>query len=234
MVARVNTVKRPSGQCHCYRKVLCGTYNRTGGPTCSYNAVDADALTRAVVTKLQTQLFNPAAMEALKKEIRRQAEAAPAANGHLDALEARLATLERSVERAARRVVDEEDDDLVPALRKQLKVVTAERDELARQVDAIRRSDQPAEDVEEVIAEALGLAGKLEEVLLSAAGDQLRAVLGEAVSSVELFFDHAPTRSGKRTRSRFARGLVYLRPQRFTEYIQVNGSPAPCRNTTKG
>jgi DNA invertase Pin-like site-specific DNA recombinase len=233
MVARVN-LAGTGGRRHTYRRVLCGTYNRTGGPTCQYNAVDADALARAVVKKLRSHLFSPEALDALRKEIRRQDEEEAAGNGLLNALEARLATLDRNVERAARRVVDEEDEALVPSLRKQLKTVTSERDELARQVEAARQSRQPAGDLDTGVEEALAMAGKMSEALEAGDDDLLREVLGEAASYVELFFDHAPTASGKRVRSTYSRGLIHLRQQRWSHYIGVNGSPAPCRKITSG
>jgi DNA invertase Pin-like site-specific DNA recombinase len=233
MVARVNRAG-VGGRKHAYRRVLCGTYNRAGGPSCQYNAVDADALARAVVKKLREHLLGPEALDALREEIKRQGKEAAAGGGNLTALEGRLAQLAKGVERAARRVVGEEDEALVPALRKQLQAVQREHDELARQVAAARRSGRPGATAEEVIAEALALAGRLDEALAKAGGDQLRAVLGEAISYVELFFEHAPTATGKRVRSRYARGLIYVRPQRWNEYTQVNGPPAPCRKTTSG
>jgi site-specific DNA recombinase len=234
MVARVNVVKRPSGQRHTYRRILCGTYNRTGGPSCQYNAIDADALAHAVVRKLQERLLNPESLEALRDEIRRQDQEAATGGVNVTALEARLATLSRSVDLAARRVIAEEDDALVPALRKQLQAVQREHDELASQLEAIRRQDRPAEDLEAGVEEALALMGRLEKAVEEEDGDLLRDVLGEAVAYVELFFNHEPTSTGKRTRSTFVRGLIYLRPQRWTQYIQVNGPPAPCRKTTSG
>jgi hypothetical protein len=233
MVARVN-LAGVGGRKHTYRRILCGTYNRTGGPSCQYNAVDADALARAVVKKLQSRLFSPQALEALRAEVRRQDEEAAAGNGLLNALEARLATLDRSVERAARRVVEEEDEALVPALRKQLKAVQRERDELARQAEEARRSQQPNGDLEAGVEEAMAMAGRFNEALESGDGDLLRDVLGEAVSHVELFFDHSRTATGRRVRSTYSRGLIHTRPQRWAEYTQVNGPPAPCRKTTSG
>jgi hypothetical protein len=210
MVTRVVEVKGRES-----RRVFCGTYNRCGSPACEYNAVDADALARAVVGKLQTQLFSPDALEALRQEVSRQVDGAAATGKALAALEARLAQLAKGVERAAKRVIDEEDDALVPALRKQLKAAQLEHDELARQVEAARRSRQPAEDVKEVIREAMAMAGRFQEALTAEDSGLLREMLGEAVSYVELFFDHAPSDNGKRTHSKFARGLIYLRPQRW-------------------
>jgi site-specific DNA recombinase len=210
MVARVDRVKG-----HTYKRLLCGTYNRSGGAGCKFNAVDADQLARAVVAKLQAQLFSEGAMKALREEIARQAEGGATAGKALSQMEGRLAQLARAVERAAKRVIDEEDDDLVPALRKQLKAAQLEHDELARQVDAARLARQKPEDLDALVNEAMALAGRFEQALTAEDSDLLREVLGEAVGYVELFFEHEPW--GKRTRSRFARGLIYLRPQRWNE-----------------
>jgi DNA invertase Pin-like site-specific DNA recombinase len=220
MVARVDRVKG-----HTYRRVLCGTYNRSGGAGCWFNAVDADALVRAVVGKLRTQLFSPDALEALREEIGRQADGATATGKVLATLEARLAQLARGVERAARRVVEEEDDRLVPALRKQLKAVTDEHDDLARQVEAARLSRQKPEDLEAIIKEVEAVAGRFEEALTAEDSDLLREVLGEVVGYVELLFSHEPMGKGKRTHSKFARGLIYLRPQRWNESTSSGSVP---------
>jgi DNA invertase Pin-like site-specific DNA recombinase len=232
MVARVDIKRRANGRVHKYRRVLCGTYLHGGSAACQCNAVDADQLARAVIGKLQAHLFSPAALEALRQEVRRQAEAGAAGGKALVAIEARLAQLAKGIERAARRVVEEEDDRLVPALRKQLKAVTDEHDELARQVDAARLSQQKPEDLDALVEEAMAQAGRLEEALASEDGDLLRDVLGEAVSYVELFFEHEPWGKKGRTRSRFARGLIYLRPQRWNECTQVNGRSAPSTKTS--
>jgi DNA invertase Pin-like site-specific DNA recombinase len=234
MVARVDVVNHANGKTHTYRRVLCGTYNRCGSPACEYNAVDADALTRAVVRKLQQHLFSPGALEALRQEARRQAGEGAAGGKALAALEDRLAQLARGIERQARRFLEEEDDSLVPALRKQLQAAQREHDELARQVEAARRHDAPEADPEAVVAEVMAMGRQLEEAVAAEAGDLLREALGRVVSYVELFFDHAPTSSGKRVHSTFAKALIYLGPKSHAEYTGVNGPPAPCRKTTSG
>jgi site-specific DNA recombinase len=234
MVARVNRVQRRNGQTHQYRRVLCGTYNRTGGPSCNYNAVDADALARAVVRKLRERLFNREALETLRAEVRRQDKEA-LGGADLASLTARLAAAERRLDVAARRVLEEEDEGAVPALRKHMSAIREERDRLAAEVSAATQRGGPqAEDLEAGVEEALAIMGELEAATGAEDNDLLRAVLGRAVAYVELFFDHAPTGGGKRVRSRYARGLVHVRPQRWAQYIEVNGQPAPCRKTTSG
>jgi hypothetical protein len=234
MIARVNTVNRTNGKQHVYRRVLCGTYNRTGGPTRRYNAVDADALVRAVVKKLREKLFNPESLAALAEEVRRQDEEAASGGVNPAILQGRLTALDRQLERAARRVVEEEVDALVPALRKQLLAIQEERDGVAAELASAQRQERPEADAEASVEEALAIMSRLEEAVTKEDNDLLRDVLGEAVAYVELFFTHARSRSGGRHKSTFARGLIYLRPQRWADYIGVNGSPAPCRNTTSG
>jgi DNA invertase Pin-like site-specific DNA recombinase len=231
MVPRVVTVKS-GGKWHTYRRLLCGTYNRTG--TCNYNPVDADALVRAVLRKLREQLYNPEALQALKEEIRRQDKEAAGGGPNPDALQAAVGALDRRIERAARRVLDEEDEAAVPALRKQLGEMQRERDDLARQLDALRRQENPPVDLDAAADQALAMMDRMEEALTGGDGDLLRELLGEAVSYVELFFTHRPSRTGRRTHSDYARGLIYLRPQVWADYIQVNGQPEPCRNRTRG
>jgi hypothetical protein len=233
MVARVDIKRRTNGRTHTYRRVLCSLYLHSGGAACQCNAVDADQLARAVVGKLRTELFSPAALEVLRTEVRRHAEGEAAGGKALAAMEARLAQLARAVERGARRVVEEEDDSLVPDLRKQLKAVRAEHDELAKQVEAAKLSQQKPGDLDALVEEAVAQAGRLEEALTSADGDLLRDVLGEAVSYVEMFYEHEPWGKKGHTRSLFAKGLIYLRPQRWNEFFtQVNGRSAPSTKTS--
>jgi hypothetical protein len=230
MTARVNRVVRPGGEVHSYRRVFCGTYNRTGG--CDYNAVDADVLLKAVLAKLNAGLTHPRFEEELLAEVRRQGEQASTADpGRLATLKSRLADRERKLAAAADRVIDEQDQGLLPALRERLRQRQKDRDAVAAEVDALTRAGRPAGTAE--ADEVMGAVGRLGE----AKDEELREVLGEVVSYVELFFDREPY--GKtRTRSRFARGLIYLRPGLLAdvlcEFTRVNGPPAPCRNTTRG
>jgi hypothetical protein len=125
--------------------------------------------------------------------------------------------------------VDEDDEALVPTLRKHLKAVTSERDELAKQLESAKRSRRPAGDLEALVEEAMAVAGRFDAALTAEDNDLLRDVLGEVISYVELFFNHAPAAGGK-THSEFARGLIYLRPQRWNE--STSGWDVPATTTT--
>src|SRR5262249_22830110 len=151
--------------------------NRAGGPTCHYNAVDADALALAVVRKLRERLYNPLALEAIRAEVRRADALAADPRGSLAALEARLAILDRKLDPAARRVLEEEDDALVPALRRQLQAAQQEHDALAQQVEALRHQGRPAGDLEAGVEEAMALMGRLEQAVNTDDQDMLRGVL---------------------------------------------------------
>jgi site-specific DNA recombinase len=204
MTARASRVVRGGGKSYTYRRVFCQTYNRTGG--CALNAVDADDLLRAVLKKLNAGLTHPRFREELLAEVRRQDEQAESADpARLATLKTRLADLERKVQAAADKVIDEQDQSLLPALRERLRQRQKDRDAVAGEVEALTRAGRAPGNAE---ADAVvATVGRLAE----ATGEELREVLGEIVSYVELFFDHEPYGKG-RTRSKFARGLIYLRP----------------------
>jgi DNA invertase Pin-like site-specific DNA recombinase len=234
MIARVNRPSRPNGKVHTYRRVFCGMYNRAGKSRCGYNAVDADALVRAVLAKLRAGLEHPRFAEAVLAEARRQARELQTADpARLASLRAKLAEADRKMARAAEALLDEENAGLLPALRERLRQRQKDRDAIATEVEDAGRAVTSAPDADALAAEAMDLA----KVLAEASGAEQRAVLGAAVSYVELFFHREPY--GKsRTRSRFAHGLVWLQPGLLADvlcqFTGVNGSPAPCRKTTRG
>ncbi len=208
MVPRVLMVRRPNGVTNSYRRVHCNGYNRSGKSVCSYNGLDADALTRAVLAKLKAGLQDPRFRKALRDEVQRQDAAAQTADpGRLADLKARLSELERKVQRAADLILDENDATLLPALRERLRQRQQERDTVAAEAEALERAVAPGVDAEAEADAALALADRLDET----DGYELRDVLAEAVAYIELFFVQEPY--GKaRTRSRFTRGLVHVRP----------------------
>jgi site-specific DNA recombinase len=226
MITRVNTVRRHGrreGRVDVYRRALCGSYNRSGVSTCAHNAVDADALVEAVRHKLSAGLSHPDFRAALLAEVKRQ-DAAEVDPARLGALKVKLASLDRKVQKAADLVLDEEDEELLPALRERLRSRQRERDDVAREVADLERAERPGGGANAAAREALALLGRLNE----ARGDELREVLSETISYVELFFSRQ-TR-GKRTYSTFARGLIHLRPGLLADvlckFIGAPTSPA--------
>ncbi len=210
---------RKRGKAYTTRDYLCNGYNLYGTHVCKRNGVNADALERAVLRKLEAlaqDFLAPGNVEALRAEIARQ-DAAEQGRGAGDEkrLRARLADLERKVKQAAGRVLDEEDPRLVPELRAALKARQDERDSAAAELEAAGARPSPAADLEADVDAAVAVMGRLVESLREGDAEALRAVLVEMVSYVELWFRHEP--HGTRTRCHYARGLVYRRQDRRLE-----------------
>jgi DNA invertase Pin-like site-specific DNA recombinase len=224
MVGQTKVVKK-GGQDVTLRIYLCSRYLRGGKSACQWNGVDADRLGRAVLRKLRSVWLNPDVLAATREEIRRQDRAERCGDPErLESLRGRLRALERQLEQAADRVLKEEDESLLPALRQRMKSVVARRDAAAAEVDALGRADPSAAvaDAEAEVDAALALAGRLEDAMTADDLGLLRAVLQETLSYVEVLFNHRPW--GKKTRCEFARALVYRRPLALSAPGSVNRS----------
>src|SRR5262249_30044792 len=75
---------------------------------------------------------------------------------------------------------------------------------------------RPAErvDLDEVLKEVEALLFRLQECYREANVMDLRAVLRELVTRIELFFDH---KHMKKTRAIFRKGVIHVRPQQDPE-----------------
>jgi DNA invertase Pin-like site-specific DNA recombinase len=228
MIGRTNVFRRDGKELR-YRRYYCCGYNRGGKVVCQVNGISADALARAVLRRLREGWLNPAALEALRAEIRRQDEQERGEGpARLEALRVRLQALERKVDQAAGRLLEEEDGALLPGLRQKMKELVQQRDALAADLDTLGKASArggPAADAEAAVEAALAMMGRLDTATEADDAVALRAVLQEAVSFVELHFDHQPY--GRRTRSVFSHGLVHRRTDRRLDSITGRASSVP-------
>jgi hypothetical protein len=218
-----------------YRKVFCGTYNRGGKSRCNFNAVDADKLLRLTVEKLKRALSDPKFQKALLEDATHEdSESRQQTGNHLAELKTELARPERKVEKAAAKMIDEENADVAPALREELRKRQQKRNEVAAQVKALEdEAAKPRPDRKAEADEFLAFGERLEE----AGGEELQDALLNLVDYIELFFDHAATPKGRRW-SRFAYGFIYLRPGWIADvicnYIGVTHAPERGTDTSGG
>jgi DNA invertase Pin-like site-specific DNA recombinase len=160
MIGRTRrAVKRGGGE-RTHRVYMCSGYNLYGKSYCEFNSVSETAMVRCLVRKLAKKLeadfLDPDNAERLKAEIRRQATAAQ--QGTDPALEAalrsRLTDLDGQISRAARRVLVEEDEAMVPSLRHELKQLHDQHAELSLKLALA--GDKPAPEAQD-IASSLSL-----------------------------------------------------------------------------
>jgi DNA invertase Pin-like site-specific DNA recombinase len=215
------------GKRYVYHRYYCGGYNRGGKAVCESNGIDADQLARAVLRKLREGWLNPEKLAALREEIRRQdkEEGRGADPGQVGRLRVLLNAAERKVRRAADRLLDEEDEGLLPDLRARLKERQKERDALAAELEAAERAPERPGDAEAEVDAAVAMMEQLDRAEAAENVAGLRDVLREAVSFIELWFDHQPY--GKKTRSVFARGLIFRRTDLRLDSISGRSTQDP-------
>jgi hypothetical protein len=100
---------------------------------------------------------------------------------------------------------------IVPTLYAKLDQLRAERDELQRRVDgAERQQNGSATDRAQEIAAAIDALRNLRDTFAEADPEHGQELLASLVARIELHFQHKTV--GKRTRSRFQRGTIFVRP----------------------
>jgi DNA invertase Pin-like site-specific DNA recombinase len=186
---------------------LCGSYLQYGKSACNYNSLEQADLVRAITKKFRER-FTPAFFDCCRTALLAEIEAGrPAANS--DNLARRVAELDAALERAAKRVVMEEDEGLAAEYRKVAQGIKQERDRLAAELAAARRAEEEEGDPAAEVDRALALAGHLQDVMEKATLAEQRAILHDHIERVELWFDHE--QAGRETHCTFARGLIWLR-----------------------
>jgi DNA invertase Pin-like site-specific DNA recombinase len=187
----------------------CGSYHQQVRHACFYNRVRETGVLGAIVGKLQEVILNPENLERLRDEVRRQEEAERQERpGRQAELERQLKELAQKIQKATDRLLFVEAD-LMPECATALRGLKEERDRLTAELEALRKPTTARAEVEEVIQTVEQQMKRLREAVVESDPSLVRAVLQDMVSKVELHFEQVPR--GKRTSSRFTRGVIYLR-----------------------
>jgi hypothetical protein len=224
MIGRTDKPDRGSRQ-ETRRLFVCGGYNNYGKAVCLRRGVDADALAAAVLAKLEAlarDFLEPSNLRQLREEIARQ-DAAESGHAEGDGrrAKARLEQLERAVQKAADRVLDEENEALFPELRARLLARKQERDAARAEVEALASRPEQGSDRQAKVDAAVAMVTKLAKSIRAEDRGEVQAVLSEWLSRVEVWF--RPVALGKvRTCNRFARGLILLREDVRLSYRSVS------------
>jgi DNA invertase Pin-like site-specific DNA recombinase len=190
------------------RVYYCGRYHDEGKHACSANRMRELPLVNFLVRKLQQDVLNPDNLIRLRQEIRRQDEAAAAgASDRARELRKRIEELTVQVDQGAGRMAMIPLD-LLADYAACIRGWKEERDRLAAELNRLERGSA-RQDAEREVEEAERQLWRLREAILSEDAVDVRAVLQEMVSKVELWFSHRKT--ARTTRSTFTRGLITLR-----------------------
>jgi DNA invertase Pin-like site-specific DNA recombinase len=194
------------------RTYKCGRYHQEGSRSCYSNGIRERGLLKCIANKLIAVLLDPANLEKLRSEIRRQATAdADELPGKLAELERRAADLDRKIEGGLERIMLVSRE-LVPEMDAMIRRFRAERADVTRQVLDLK-GPQPSreKELDATVRAAESYLFQLRDVLEEADYATARTLLAQMVSRIELQFDHRKV--GHVNRSTLRRGIIYVRPQ---------------------
>jgi DNA invertase Pin-like site-specific DNA recombinase len=201
---------RATKGCH-ERVYICGNYSRHGLRACHRNGIAEGALFGAIAGKLKAELLNPETVERLREIVRKLVDrpATPAVVER-ERMGRRLAELETLISAAARKLIAEDVPAILTACRAEIVRLTEEKEQLEEAIALADRRPARGDDPQAIVDRVEALRIRFDASLARRDPAEARAVLGELVDRVELFFSHAPA-GGRGTMCAFAKGLVYLR-----------------------
>jgi hypothetical protein len=200
------TVCKMCGQ----RYYRCSRYHEYGRKACGSNHIAEKKLLRCIVAKIQGVFRDKENREKLRAEVKRQLQEDGAYDvTTVTGLRQQLAEQDARIGQYTDRLL-EIPKDLMADCAARLREHKQERSKLAAQIRRLETKSDITK-AEDEIGELDALLARLHEVISEAEPMEVRAVLKELVSRVELHFRQVP-RPGK-TRSIFERGVIYLRQQ---------------------
>jgi site-specific DNA recombinase len=215
--------------CDGHRYYRCGRYHQEGKRGCQAHLTRESLLVDAIVRKLQEAILNPGAVAKLREEIRRQCGESQGHGGQAARLRRQMAELGQKIDKGLENMALV-DRDLLADYGAKVRGWKEERERFARELENLERPRERA-NLEAVLAEVESLLGRLRDVLLAEDPLELRNILLEFVSRVELWWDHDPKKG--LMRSHFRRGLIHIRPQQdadLTTCLTCTGViPTPAR-----
>jgi DNA invertase Pin-like site-specific DNA recombinase len=197
----------------------CGGYHDYGKRFCHAHSIQQDKILACLIRKLLDDFLNPDNLAKLRAELRRQAEDARRKDPGLDRdLRARIADLALKIDQGAERLALV-DADLVDAVSAKVRDWRQEKRRLETELELLENGPALAA-LEQEIDRAEAQLWNLRETLASADPSDVRAVLREVVSKVELWWscEQLP----KKTRCTFARGVIYIRRDEHIEHTGIS------------
>jgi len=187
----------------------CKGHNLHGPGFCEQNRLLQTVLLDAILGAVERQYFNPAMLERLATECRRQLKA-KGTKPEADKMRKEMATIDAKLDKAKRRLV-EVDADLVGDVSAQIRQLRSRRDVLAATLKAAGASSgKQADDVEAKVQAALVWFGKLKAAAKRSDPQALREFIREAFEKVEIWAAKVPF-TAKRFKWQLDRGCLYLK-----------------------
>jgi len=212
-----------------YRRYLCTSNNLNGPSTCGFHAIREDLLLPFLIRKLQADYLAPGQLARLEKELRKQAaegqKAEPAIIQHM---RTRLGQLDADIRQGTQNLLRAGSN--VDLLTEALTELRIERDSLADNLAGRERSAGQKVDVDRQVNAAIDALRELGERLTEADPGQVREVLKQMVSRIDLYFEPIP--KPQRVFHRLVKGIVKLRPQLGDGDQLIDGCQACGRTRT--
>jgi DNA invertase Pin-like site-specific DNA recombinase len=201
-----------------YRYYVCSG-NQCKPGTCVSYRIREEKLLPVLVRKLQEVYLSPERLDGLRKALREQLEAKQSASPDRAArLRARIADVDRDIRQGARNLIRATDN--LDLIQEELTALREQTARLARELEALEQAENvPTKELGRRVEQAVHRLGTLREDLRKAKPEQLRAVLMQMISRIDLYFQHGDR--SRRQWYRFAKGVVKLRP-----FVEVTGSGA--------
>jgi hypothetical protein len=206
-----------------WRRYRCAGYVRNG--FCHFHWVDEAPLYRCLMEKLQAEFLHPDNLKELRVQWQHLAEGVGAAPdpGRVRKLRAKLTALEGQIAKGQKRLLLIPEN-LLAGAAEALGEWQRQRDDLMREVEALERGPEETKvDIEERIRHEEAKLWRLHEALASADPAEIRAVLGELIATVELWWRCGETAHGHR-KCEFARGLIRLKADDYR--LVAHGGPS--------
>jgi hypothetical protein len=198
------------GKTNLYRRYECSGYMTSGKAKCHFGCIDADGLANAVMNKLLPPWLD-ANDEELRAEILRQdrRESGEGDRGRAEALRKKAARLEQEIGRATGELVETDSPKQIERLRGVIREKEKEQQAAEEELRTLEGRRAFA-DAGAGVDAALAMLGRLRQAREANDLKAQKAVLREAVTKIEVFFDRE--QRGTRTRSTFAKALVWVPP----------------------
>jgi hypothetical protein len=213
---------RRTGERGIYRRYECSGYVTSGKAKCHLGCISADDLARAVFDKLLPAWLDENEDE-LRAEILRQdrRESDDGSAERVEQLKKQVDAIEREIVGHSRELAMTDSEKQMARLRGLIRDAEKSQEAAEEELRTLegRRS---LSDPEAGVDAAMSMFAQLREARDGGDRRAQKAVLHEAVTRVEVFFDR--TQQGKRTRSTFAKALVWVPPDLWTVLSTAVGS----------
>jgi site-specific DNA recombinase len=205
-----------------WEKYICSTYHTQGKSRCGYHSIDQDRLLTFLLRKLRDAVLAGGHREELRSRVLDRLSARTTSDaGQLDALQSKVADLDKEIQHGTRRLL-RAPDNIADLLAAELSNMKRERDRLAAELEQLVASAKPV-DLE---AEADAVVDKLwtlADELQHADPARLRELVRRMVARIDLWFDRVP--KGNRVECPLSRGVIELRPDEISYRLDNRGDP---------